>query len=55
VILVRAASSSPDPRNGWGSLAADVETHIVAASHQQMMSEPHVGEVAGILRRALKP
>ncbi|MGB9181180.1 MAG: amino acid adenylation domain-containing protein [Pyrinomonadaceae bacterium] len=43
-----------DPAFGWSELATEgVETHTVAGSHQKVILEPYVSELATLLKRCL--
>ncbi|HMF57778.1 MAG TPA: amino acid adenylation domain-containing protein [Pyrinomonadaceae bacterium] len=43
-----------DPAFGWSELATeDVETYTVAGSHQKVILEPYVSELAALLKRCL--
>ncbi|MCA9582011.1 MAG: AMP-binding protein, partial [Myxococcales bacterium] len=54
VLLVRVkdqpAALLPDDY-GWGELIPNLEIAVVDSAHEAMVQEPHVGEVADILRR----
>jgi thioesterase domain-containing protein len=64
VTLIRAHQSitdvgrlglfNQDPTHGWGSVSAEaVRVHDVPGNHFSMLFEPHVEELARVLRRAL--
>ena len=52
--LTTAVEQNFDPAFGWGELAAEgVEVYTVAGSHQTVVLEPHVADLASQLKRCL--
>ncbi|XYI03830.1 non-ribosomal peptide synthase/polyketide synthase [Sorangium sp. So ce1128] len=47
------ALRSRDPACGWGGFAAAPEVILVPGTHETIMTEPHVGQLASALRRVL--
>lgn len=47
--------SSYDPALGWRSLAREVEVHLIAGAHRNVLQEPHVRVLAEELRACLAP
>ena len=40
----------PDPKSGWSTLAAEIETHPISSSHRDMLQEPQVKFLADQIR-----
>ena len=43
----------PDPKSGWSTLAAEIETHPIASSHRDMLQEPQVKFLAEQIRECI--
>lgn len=43
-----------DPTYGWNEFVAEVAVHRVPGAHEQILDEPHVGQLAEVLRHALQ-
>ena len=43
----------PDPKSGWSTLAAEIETHPIASSHKDMLKEPQVKFLAEQIRECI--
>ncbi len=57
IMLLRAGEEpdrvSSDPALGWGDLAEAVDITWVSGRHENMLREPHVGGLAGVLAAAM--
>ena len=43
----------PDPKSGWSTLAAEIETHPISSSHRNMLQEPQVKFLAKQIRECI--
>jgi thioesterase domain-containing protein len=43
----------PDPKSGWSTLAAEIETHPISSSHRDMLQEPQVKFLAEQIRECI--
>lgn len=42
-----------DPKSGWSTLAAEIETHPIPSSHRDMLQEPQVKFLAGKIKECI--